>query len=415
MRFRDFKIPLSENDQLTSLKNKVITGVKQTNDLDVLEKIYTTLEGTNLQQRIRRTLRSDGEARRYVDQIVQIVLDTPGTVEEKLNFANAFPKGYVDIDLMLSGKRVYFEDLINSDVEGVSNEFARRVFVSLKQLPAKEKGPGEFSLAVLSPRIDIFGAGDLKIDNRIIEVKSSGGRLGSTGFLNHEEAPTIIQKYLPIVPGETLGLKRFNEMTNKLSPEQRKQLGNELFPALFKKHTHVDLKALISSFIKGESIIQEYILASYQAYIGPKGKEKFEGVLLINFETEELKYFNDPKKLVQEIDGPQVAIISSNQQFAPRNVIPALTLKKEKFAKVDLPKQGTQTIDSMDDVAMDYANWLARSRGIRDKILIQDIYEFVAQQYAAGEENPRTINQRVIAQFPQLVRIKKTNPDPVKV
>jgi hypothetical protein len=412
MRFRDFKTFSEDQSQLTGLKSKVISGVKQTNDVGVLQKIYATLEGTNLQQRIRRALQSDGEARRYLDQIVQIILDTQGTVEEKLNFSNAFPDGYIDIDLMLSGKRVYFEDLIQSKVKGVSNEFAKRVFVSLKQLPAKEKGPGEFSLAVLSPRIDIFGAGDLKIDDKIIEVKANGGRLGSTGFLNHEDAPGILQKYIPIVPGKTLGLNRFNELANALNPDQRKALANELFPALFKKHTHVDLKPLINSLIKGQSITSEYILASYQAYVGPKGQEKFDGVMLINFETEELKYFTDPKKMVQEIDGPAVAIISSNQQFAPRNVIPALTLSREKFNKVELPKQGTMPVEDMDDLAMAYANYVVRSKGLRDNNLIQAIYEFVAQQYAAGIENPTAINKNVIAQFPQLAR-KKTAPPQV--
>lgn len=412
MRFREFKPLFFENNDknLSALKSKVIAGVEKTTDVDVLEKIYTTLESTNLQQRIRRAVRSDGEARNYVDQIVQIILDTPGTVEEKTNFANAFPKGYVDIDLMLSGERVYFEDLIKSDAEGVSNEFARRVFTALKSLPAKEKGPGEFSLAVLSPRIDIFGAGDLKIDNKIIEVKASGGRLGSTGFLNHADAPNIIGKYLPITPGETLGLRAFNSMANKLDPEQRSSLANELFPSLFKPHPHVDLESLISALEKGQDITQEYILASYKAYVGPVGKEKFTGVLLINFETEELKYFTDPVEMVKEIDGPQVSIISSNQQFAPRNIIPALKLKREKVTKVALPKGG-ELPDNLDEIAFEFANWIVRSRGLRDRNLIQEVYEFIAQLYAKGITNQRAITQNIIKQFPQLaVKTQTANP-----
>lgn len=403
MRFREFKPLFFENNEknLATLKDKVIAGVKKTTDADVLEKIYTTLESTNLQQRIRRAVRSDGEARNYVDQIVQIILDTPGSVEEKSNFANAFPKGYVDIDLMLSGERVYFEDLIKSDAEGVSNEFARKVFNSLKSLPAKEKGPGEFSLAVLSPRIDIFGAGDLKIDNKIIEVKSSGGRLGSTGFLNHADAPGIIEKYLPITPGETLGLRAFNNLANQLDTEQRRNLANELFPSLFKPHPQVDLEPLISSLEKGQDITQEYILAAYRAYVGPVGKEKFTGVLLINFETEELKYFTDPVEMVKEIDGPQVAIISSNQQFAPRNIIPALKLKREKVAKVDLPK-GKELPDNLDEIAFQFANWIVRSRGLRDRNLIKEVYEYIAQLYASGITNQRAITQNIVKQFPQL-------------
>jgi hypothetical protein len=413
MRFREFKLffedDAADKNGLASLKQKVITGVKQTDDLGVLEKIYTTLEGTNLQQRIRRALRSDGEARNYVDQIVKIILDTPGTVEEKLTFSDAFPEGYVNIDLMLSGKRVYFEDLIQSKVKGVSNSFAKRVFVALKALPAKEKGPGEFSLAVLSPRIDIFGAGDLKIDDKIIEVKASGGRLGSTGFLNHAAAPEIIQKYMPIQQGETLGLKSFNSMANKLEPAQRKALANELFPSLFKPHPHVDLKPLINALERGDNIVDEYILASYRAYIGPQGKEKFSGIMLMNFETEELRYFTDPVEMVKDIDGPQVAIISSNQQFAPRNIIPALKLKREKAEKVDLPKPGSVPTDQMDEIAWNHANYIVRSKGMRDRNLIDSVYEFIAQQYMSGIENPRAINQAILQQFPEL---RKAAPQP---
>jgi hypothetical protein len=304
--------------------------VQQTTDTELLNKIYTTLAGTGLQEKLRKALSSDGDAARHMDRIVQTILETDGTYEEKNNFIKGYPDGYIDIDLLLSGKSVSFEKLINSKIKGAPVEFARRVFKNLETIKGqKEKGPGEFALAVLSPKLDIWGAGDVKVNDKVIEVKAAGGRLGSTGFLSHDKVPQIIQGYMEITPGQSLGLTEFQRKSlTDLNEKQRKALGTELFGYIFKKYPYVDTSELIQKFTKGEPIHNEYILASYRAYVGPQGKEKFHGLLLMNFEQGRLKYYEDPKSILDDITGPAVQLIASNQQFAPRNIIPALTLKK---------------------------------------------------------------------------------------
>jgi hypothetical protein len=196
-------------DPLSSLKRNVIDQVKRTTDQELLDKIYTVLNKSGLETRIASIMGKEYDAKGYLRDLTQIIIDTPGTYQEKMAFADGFPDGYVDIKRMLSGERVHFEDLLVSGKnKNAPMSFVHKVFNALRQVSlGTEKGPGEFALAILSPRISIFDKGDLKIGNMKIEVKASsggktgtdissgGGRIGTSGWLNHQRIPEIIQKY----------------------------------------------------------------------------------------------------------------------------------------------------------------------------------------------------------------------------
>jgi hypothetical protein len=127
---------------------------------------------------------------------------------------------------MLSGKRVHFEDLLITNAEGPSISFIKQVFKKLKDVGDKRgKGPGEFSLAVLSPKLTIFGSGDIKIGNKTIEVKASagktmssgGGRIGTTGFLQHQRNAEIIKQYIPALDtSKDLNLSNLSNISKNL-------------------------------------------------------------------------------------------------------------------------------------------------------------------------------------------------------
>jgi hypothetical protein len=64
---------------------------------------------------------------------------------------------------MLDGKKHHFSDLLKTN-KNVSLKFLFNMFNEMKDLGIKaKKGPGEFALAILSPKISVFGSGDLKI------------------------------------------------------------------------------------------------------------------------------------------------------------------------------------------------------------------------------------------------------------
>ena len=84
------------------------------------------------------------------------------------------------------------------------------------------KGPGEFALAIMSPKISLATKGDIQIGNRNIEVKAamnkSGGRMGET-----TDAASIDQIRNAILsmgmkqaktPEEQQGIKDFSEMNS---------------------------------------------------------------------------------------------------------------------------------------------------------------------------------------------------------
>ncbi len=159
---RSFELFEKTPDALGPLKTRVIASVKATNDNDLLNKIYSSLNSTNITGRIARALDRDEDVKQYLNDIVDLIVSIPVDYEEKIKFSDGLINGYVDIKKMLSGKRVHFEDLLVTNSEGPSISFIKQVFKKLKDVGDKRgKGPGEFSLAVLSPKLTIFGSGDI--------------------------------------------------------------------------------------------------------------------------------------------------------------------------------------------------------------------------------------------------------------
>ena len=139
-------------DSVSQLKTDIIKQVKKTDDEELLDRIFTVLNKSGLSDRISGTLERETDTAGYVADLTQIIIDTPGTYQEKHDFINGFPTGYVDIKLMLSGERVKYIDLLTG------NSFVSRVFDKLKRVTfGTAKGPGEFALAVMSPHIRITG------------------------------------------------------------------------------------------------------------------------------------------------------------------------------------------------------------------------------------------------------------------
>lgn len=419
MRYTD----LFEADGLATLRKNIISQVGKTTDEDLLNRIYSALNSTNLKQRLSRGLKraDDRDIQAYLDQIVNIVINTPGTYEEKIDFVDGLQDGYVDVKRMVSGERVHFEELLTSNRKGAPLSFVRRLFHALKDVGSKEqKGPGEFALAVMSPEIKIFGSGDLKIGGYRIEVKASagkdissgGGRLGGTGFLQHEAVPFIVQKYLPrIEPNKTLGLTEFEKLVKPLDPKTKKKFAEELFGYIF-INKHINLDNLVNAMVKGEDLSKAYTMAAYAAYQGPEGSRKFDGIMLMNFALEELKYFSDPESMTKEIYAPSINIITANKDFAGRTNMPAVTLKPQALDKVDLPGRGAEE-EKVERLLMDYATYVVRAQRIRDPDLIENVFLFLAALWQDGVRSQSELRKRLLAEFPELVK-RKPQQNPVQ-
>lgn len=405
MRALDFITEKEETgSRLKQLKTQVIGQVKKTEDEELLDKIYTSLNGSGLSERIAKAISHDDDARAYIDKLVQIIIDTPGTYEEKEKFIEGFPNGYVDVKKMLSGDRVHFDELLTSKNTDAPLSFVRKVFHSLKQVSlGTEKGPGEFALAVMSPHIKIFGKGDLHIGKMTIELKASageggGGRIGTSGWLNHQEVPDQVLKYFPNHDvTQTLGLTAFSDMVKTLSPKDRVACVKDVFGAIF-KGKKADLSPLTDAAVGGNSLIKPYVMVSYRVY---QESSKFDGIMLMSFGLEELKYFKDPAQMADEIYNPSVSLISSNEGFSGRNILPAVGLAPEKLEKVELPKKGDQlSKKELQTIVMKYATNLVKSVRIRDPQIIKDVALYIMSNWETTSATK--LAKGIIDTFPQL-------------
>lgn len=331
---------LTEADDISQLKTQIISTVKKSSDEALIQKLYTTINKTGLFSRIAPILARDTDTKGYVDNLVNMIIEVPGTYEEKQAFIKGYPNGYIDIDKMLSGDYIKFDNLITGG-EGTPIEFVKKVFNALKQVTfGGAKGPGEFGLAVLSPFIKITGKGDLNINDKVIEVKAaageskaSGGRVGTPGLLSTDNIPTILEKYLKgyVVPeGESINLKQLSALMEKvgLVSGQRKQLATELFTYIFKGKA--DVGDLVNAVVAGSDPNPAFLKANYEIYQAESG---FTGMMLVNFSSQALKYFTDPIQMASEIYAFNIYLISSNAGFTSRQILSQVTLKPVKEPK----------------------------------------------------------------------------------
>lgn len=118
----------------------------------------------------------------FLEGLVDAIEKTEGTVEEKIAFAKTLGKvDHIDTKALMQPLSGWSDWLVGTP-------FSQRLFDTMFNFaPFRQdnKGPGEFALAILSPKIKLKGAkGDIDVDGTPVEVKagmtSSGGRLSPT-------------------------------------------------------------------------------------------------------------------------------------------------------------------------------------------------------------------------------------------
>jgi len=393
---------------VNSLRKDIIDQVKKTQDEELLDKIYTVLNQSGLADRIAGTLERDTDTKGYTDIITQIIIDTPGTFQEKYDFINGFPTGYVDIEKMLSGNRVKFTDLLTGGkfVVSVFNRLKRETFGSAK-------GPGEFALAVMSPHIRINGKGDLNIGDQIIEVKASagkevssgGGRLGEGGLIKYDDVAKIIEKNikakLSVVAPNGVGLAGLTKLSSKLSSSERMRFGKELFGYMF-SGAGANISDLVSAFASGTDLRDAYVKANYDAY---KTESGFDGIMIMNFALGELHYFRDVNDLVRHVyNGIGVYIVSGDPTKSARQILTQVTLAPFKEPTVTLPDAPTdkatpQVTAEFEQSVLEFCVDFSRQQGA-DPDTVPEMYQLVMKMFADGK-NTKSVMTKLKKEYPK--------------
>jgi hypothetical protein len=437
MRAREF---LFENIDL--LKNKVKDLISVTSDETLLNKIYTALNSETLLNRLSKGLEAlpDVEIRSFIDDISNAIVQAPGSYEEKIAFVEGLEKGFIDVDKMVDGSRHHFSDLLMPS-KTVSLSFLFKMFNALKDIGGRvKKGPGEFAIAIMSPKVRVFGGGDLKITTsknppeQTVEVKAGHGTIGATGLFQHQKVPIILQQYLPDINlNQNIGATAlFNAIkTANLDPNTLQEFANKLVDYIFKAqlawtNTEPLKQAIInaadnsnpeiSDKTKADNIRKGYLIAAYSAYKKGGNDSKFHGVMLIDFERQELRYFDDPEELFKDIDTPKFNLYSTNKEWGGKLISPGVRLRSQQLVKPDQPDQFTP--DTLQQYVQQQAEYLIRAAqqknpqdlDLRNPLLLADVSatmsDLIDQKFKGNK-----LTAELLKRFPML-KVRGAAPAP---
>lgn len=256
MRYSDFKLVEAPNrDQVRKVQR---INAKMNADpafIDELWNIVSTKVSTDeggLESRIVKALQPENTSPEddqtygagFLQGLVDAIEKTEGTVEEKIAFAQTLGSvDHIDTNALMQPLSGW------SDWLGKGTPFAQRLFDTMFNFApfrSDNKGPGEFALAILSPRITLKGAkGDIDVNGTPIEVKagmtSSGGRLspttGTLGMLHgNKEFWASLFPEDPIKAKQMATVNKINANnysmfldTNGLTPEQSAMILGAIF------------------------------------------------------------------------------------------------------------------------------------------------------------------------------------------
>ncbi len=342
MKVESFETPwfLREYTDLDQAKQNIIDKIANLqpaneDDAKLLDRIYRLLSSDNTQPKI---------AQAFAKSIADDNLKNPEKVIQQLSkVIFSIESDYKKIDSFLTklettGTCIDTQKLTTVGSQSLSSIFmnddvAVKAFLALKSYGegAKQKGKGEWALALLSNKIQVKpGEGDIIIDGKAVEVKaeagSGGGRLGQGGPMyaqalkfwsalpsikNHFEQG---QKSL----GMSNALNFLNidlPLNNPKTKKQREDMLKNYFSPYFNNVEQIVDAYMQTDPKKAEQI---YAKANYEQY---KGLDKFVGILMINFQLQKTSYFETGEDLIKMRDaklikGFGISLIASSS-FPP--------------------------------------------------------------------------------------------------
>jgi hypothetical protein len=283
------------------LKSQAVAAVKSTDDERLLQKVIDTLKAGNIEERIENIISKDADAKRFVQQIADIVVKIKSPIEEKNKFLEDFPKGIIDTAKLLDGSGHSFADVVGP---GFNVELFKALSISLV---SQGVGPGEVALAVLSPEISwsgrAAGGGDIQVGDQAVEVKttvSSGGR-----WINARKATmnmSGIEKAMVDAITKSTGKKPEGPIPARVSPAT---WADSIRPLIDKKSLEATTKAMADGLFNhtDNSEYQQALMSGTAAdireailnvgYENYKAYSKFDGILMMDVRSESVQYFRD--------------------------------------------------------------------------------------------------------------------------
>lgn len=293
---------LLEDEAMKQQIIATVSGLSADNEDDavLIDKIYRTLNDGTISGKIAQvfgvTTKDDNiNLEGLLKALTQMIYHAGVDYKSLDAFLNKLSKGsVVDISKLTTPGVGKVSDFFGGD------ETATKIFQSMANLGAgkKQKGPGEYALAMLSNSIKLKTSnGDLEVGGKGVEVKaettSGGGRLGEGGPTNAvarqywEQVPSIANHFAQ--GGLGLGIKNFvTYMANDFpladseKKAQRQKLLEDWYKQVFSKP-----EGFVAAFMQNDPVVAErmYGKANFDLY---KANYGWDTLLSINFPT--LKY-----------------------------------------------------------------------------------------------------------------------------
>jgi hypothetical protein len=249
-------------------------------------------------------------------EIARYILSVPQTPEQREELFKLWKADkLVDRKKLLSVGKHSFADLIS---KYNSNPLIKELVNEFMHIAALGQGKGEFGLSVLSKSIHKQeGKGDLSIEGRPIEVKTTDGGAGrftdqevrpSQGF---EQAARDLNKFVGQHPTTPMAIPKSGLSLNSAvsfygmladNKEKKKYLDmvTKVITIIFGGSKNKDIDDIINA-VKSDNVgaaMQAYAIASFNYYMS---KKKDEGVLYINVVSEPITtvFFKKAEDLVQ--------------------------------------------------------------------------------------------------------------------
>lgn len=221
----------------------------------------------------------------------------------------------------------------------------------------KQKGPGEFALAMMSNKIRLAqGEGDTEIDGiGKVEVKAAMGAKGSGGRLGHggpnsEAQMKTIMNYEQVLPnmvagikakaGGTISLGVFIDAVNAELPvggknalgqnnDVRFDLGNKLWSPIFGNGGTAIAKVFSQNEAR-EATENEYVKQNFEWY---KTRDKFDAYLLLSFTYGKTAMGRTGDDIIKIKQAGMLGTFAIS-------VVPSKAAPREVFAQISLNNSG---------------------------------------------------------------------------
>lgn len=302
----------------SQLKKTIMDLLKATEEGTVLHQVLKVLQAGNIDERIAKVVGTDKDAKSFIKQITDAIIQSDASIEQKNAFLEKFPNGILDVEAMLDGDSHTFDDLVGAG-------FPAELLTDLStRLTSHGVGPGEVALAIMSPQVKWsgreVGGGDILVNGRPIEVKtrvSSGGR-----WINPRKAgmnlPAIkqaIEEKSGLDVADRLNVADWvNVYRPNIDPKDLPGVVKTIADSIF---TSTDTKAYQKALMNYdiEDIIDEHLRTGFNNY---KELSGFEGILMMDLPTKTMQYFDDYDQMPGLIKSDATYIFAPEGEMMPK-------------------------------------------------------------------------------------------------